>query len=208
MPTFRCFRAGSSSGPAILFTGMQARARTKRRLVILDRDGVINEERENFVRSEDQWRPLPGSLEAMAKLHRAGIAVAVATNQSGVGRGLMSLDALEAIHDRMRREVHEAGGALEGIFFCPHTPLDRCRCRKPLPGLLEQVEAALGLAVAGEYMVGDSLRDLKAARAAGALPVLVRTGFGRITERELSIEDEVAVFDDLAAFVGWLLAAR
>ena len=177
----------------------------KRRLVILDRDGVINEERHDWVRRAEQWRPLPGSLQAIAQFHRAGLAVAVATNQSGVGRGLMSLSDLEAVHDRMRREVREAGGRLAGVFFCPHTPLDRCGCRKPLPGLLAQIEAELGLPVAGEYMVGDSLSDLQAAQAAGALPALVRTGFGRGTERQLAGQGDVPVFDDLSAFAGWLL---
>lgn len=177
----------------------------KRRLVILDRDGVINEERHDWVRRVEQWRPLPGSLQAIARLHRAGLAVAVATNQSGVGRGLMTLSELEAVHDRMRREVREAGGRLAGVFFCPHTPLDRCGCRKPLPGLLAQIEAELGLAVAGEYMVGDSLRDLQAAQAAGALPALVRTGFGRGTEQQLEEQGGVPIFDDLCAFADWLL---
>ena len=176
-----------------------------RRLVILDRDGVINEERNDWVRRVEQWHPLPGSLQAIARLHRAGLAVAVATNQSGVGRGLMSLSELEAVHQRMRREVREAGGRLAGVFFCPHAPPDRCDCRKPLPGLLARIEAELGLAVAGEYMVGDSLRDLQAAQAAGALPALVRTGFGRGTERQLSADSGVPVFDDLTAFADWLL---
>ena len=177
----------------------------KHRLVILDRDGVINEERVDFIRRVDQWRPLPGSLEAIARLCAAGLHVAVATNQSGVGRGLMSLSDLQAIHDRLNQAVRKAGGQLAGVFFCPHTPADRCSCRKPLPGLLEQVEAALGAPVAGAYMVGDSLRDLQAARAAGALPVLVRTGFGANTELQPGAETAVQVFDNLAGFVDWLL---
>lgn len=175
------------------------------RLVILDRDGVINEERVDYVRSLEQWRPLPGSLEAIARLCHAGLAVAVATNQSGVGRGLMSARALEAIHARMRTAVRAAGGELAGVFHCPHAPEENCRCRKPLPGLLKQIENAVGLPVAGEYMVGDSMRDLEAAVAAGARPVLVRTGFGAATERELPRKSAVAVFDDLAAFAAWLL---
>ena len=179
----------------------------KHRLVVLDRDGVINEERVDFIRSVDQWRPLPGSLEAIARLCDAGLKVAVATNQSGVGRGLVSLADLQAIHDRLDRAVREAGGRLAGVFFCPHTPHDRCPCRKPLPGLLHQIEAALGAPVAGEYMVGDSLRDLQAARAAGALPVLVRTGFGAHAELEPGAETAVEVFDDLAGFADWLLEA-
>ena len=177
------------------------------RLVILDRDGVINEEREDYVRSAAQWRPLPGSLDAIARLTRAGFAVAVATNQSGVGRGYMTAAALDAIHAKMAAAVAGAGGALAGVFHCPHRPGEGCRCRKPLPGLLEQVEAALGLPVAGAYMVGDSMRDLQAAAAAGARPALVRTGFGAATERRLGPGGGVPVFDDLAAFAGWLPGA-
>ena len=177
----------------------------KHRLVILDRDGVINEERVDFIRSPEQWRPLPGSISAIARLCRAGLRVAVATNQSGVGRGLMSRAALEAVHRKMVDKVGAAGGDLSGVFFCPHTPSEGCRCRKPLPGLLEQIEAALGLPVAGTYMVGDSLRDLQAAIAAGARPALVRTGFGSSTERQLTAGMAVPVFDDLAHFTDWLL---
>ena len=175
------------------------------RLVILDRDGVINEERLDYIRTVDQWRPLPGSLDAIASLCRAGLAVAVATNQSGVGRGYLTADELDAIHARMEAAVCDAGGKLAGVFHCPHTPEDRCRCRKPLPGLLEQIEATVGLPVAGEYMVGDSMRDLEAASAAGACPALVRTGFGAATEERLSPGGAVPVFDDLAEFTGWLL---
>lgn len=177
----------------------------KHRLVILDRDGVINYERADFIRSANQWRPLPGSLEAITRLNAAGLAVAVATNQSGVGRGLMSLRDLRAIHDKMARAVRAAGGELAAVHFCPHAPRRGCRCRKPLPGLLEQIEVALGLPVAGEYMVGDSLRDLQAAAAAGALPILVRTGFGADTERQPGAECAVETFDDLGEFADWLL---
>lgn len=175
------------------------------RLVILDRDGVINEERVDFIRSADQWRPLPGSLEAIARLCRAGLSVAVATNQSGVGRGLMSARDLAAIHDTLDLAVREAGGELAGVFFCPHKPDAGCRCRKPLPGLLEQIEAALGLPVAGEFMVGDSMRDLQAATAARARPALVRTGFGADTESRLGDDSTVPIFNDLGSFTDWLL---
>lgn len=177
----------------------------RHQLVILDRDGVINEERMDYIRSVGQWRPLPGSLEAIAGLCRAGLAVAVATNQSGVGRGYMTAGELDAIHARMETAVSEAGGELAGVFHCPHTPADGCRCRKPLPGLLEQIQAAVGLPVAGEYMVGDSMTDLEAASAAGARPALVRTGFGTATEQQLPSGHAVPVFDDLAEFTGWLL---
>ena len=178
-----------------------------RRLVVLDRDGVINEERLDYIRSPDEWQPLPGSLAAIARLCHAGLAVAVATNQSGVGRGLMSRSDLDSVHHKMREKVWEAGGELSGVFFCPHAPGEGCRCRKPLPGLLEQIEAALGLPVAGSYMVGDSLTDLQAAAAAGALPALVRTGFGSATERQLPADMDARVFDDLAGFADWFLGA-
>ena len=178
-----------------------------RRLVVLDRDGVINEERLDYIRSPDEWQPLPGSLAAIARLCHAGLAVAVATNQSGVGRGLMSRSDLDSVHRKMREKVREAGGELSGVFFCPHAPGEGCRCRKPLPGLLEQIEAALGLPVAGSYMVGDSLTDLQAAAAAGALPALVRTGFGSATERQLPANMDAPVFDDLGGFADWLLGA-
>ena len=178
-----------------------------RRLVVLDRDGVINEERLDYIRSPEQWRALPGSLSAIARLCHAGLAVAIATNQSGVGRGLMSRSDLDSVHRKMQDRVREAGGELSGVFFCPHSPTDGCSCRKPLPGLLEQIEAALGLPVAGSYMVGDSLTDLQAATAAGALPALVRTGFGSATERQLPAGLHARVFDDLAGFADWFLSA-
>lgn len=177
----------------------------RHRLVILDRDGVINGERLDYIRTVDQWHALPGSIEAIARLCRAGLAVAVATNQSGVGRGYLSADTLEDIHARMKAAVCDAGGELAGVFHCPHTPADRCRCRKPLPGLLERIETAVGLPVAGEYMVGDSMRDLQAATAAGARPALVRTGFGAATEQQLPSGGAIPVFDDLSEFTGWLL---
>ncbi len=177
----------------------------KHRLVILDRDGVINEERGDYIRSPDQWQPIPGSLQAIARLCKAGLSVAVATNQSGVGRGLITRRNLAATHDKLQLAVRGAGGELAGIFYCPHTPADRCTCRKPLPGLLQQIEQTLDIPVAGEYMVGDSMRDLQAAIAAGALPVLVRTGFGAHTEHQPGAERAVEVFDRLGDFADWLL---
>ncbi|HSG88434.1 MAG TPA: D-glycero-beta-D-manno-heptose 1,7-bisphosphate 7-phosphatase [Pseudomonadales bacterium] len=173
-------------------------------LVILDRDGVINEDAPAFVRSAQAWQPIPGSIEAIARLAQRGIAVAVATNQSGIARGLLDLTTLEAIHARMRAMVTAAGGRLDAVVFCPHGPDDGCTCRKPQPGLLQRIEAQLGVACAGAPFVGDSLRDLQAGRAAGCRPVLVRTGNGRRTETE-GVDADVAVFDDLAAFVDDLI---
>lgn len=170
------------------------------RLVVLDRDGVINEDSDEFIKSPEEWRPIPGSLEAIARLHQAGVRVAVVTNQSGVGRGLYSEETLAAIHARMSQAVEAVGGRLAGIFYCPHRPDAGCACRKPKTGLLDRLEQALALPVIGEPFVGDRLSDLDAARAVGARAVLVRTGVGELTLR--AIGDRVAeVYPDLAAAV-------
>ena len=176
-------------------------------LVILDRDGVINQDAADFIRSADAWRPLPGAPEAIARLHAAGWWIAVATNQSGIARGLFDARALAAIHDRMEQVIRQAGGRIDHVAFCPHGPADGCGCRKPAPGLIHDIEAALGMNARGAPFVGDALRDLRAARAAGCRPVLVRTGRGRQTERELDDEaaQGVMVFDDLAAFAEYWL---
>jgi D-glycero-D-manno-heptose 1,7-bisphosphate phosphatase len=177
-------------------------------LVVLDRDGVINRESAAFIKSADEWLPLPGSLEAIATLSRAGFAVVVATNQSGVGRGLIRPSALEEIHRRMIQGVEQAGGKLAGIFFCPHRPEDDCSCRKPRPGLLQQIEAHFGCSLKGQPVIGDSARDLQAAAAVGARAILVRTGNGLKTERELDSSIEVEIFDDLAAAANSLIRNR
>lgn len=174
------------------------------RLVILDRDGVINRESEQFIRSPAEWHPLPGSLQAIASLTRAGYAVVVATNQSGVGRGLFSADTLDKIHDKMTSAIEARGGKLAGIFVCPHAPQDGCDCRKPLPGLLRRIEAAHG-PLTGVPSVGDSERDIRASQAAGARAMLVRTGNGRATEARLASTEPVEIFDDLAAVAEFLL---
>lgn len=176
-------------------------------LVILDRDGVINQDSADFIRSADAWQPLPGAPEAIARLHAAGWRIAVATNQSGIARGLFDADTLDAIHDRMQQVIRQAGGRIEHVALCPHGPDDRCGCRKPAPGLIHAIEAALGINARGAPFVGDTLRDLRAARAAGCRPVLVRTGKGRQTERALDNEtaEGVMVFDDLAAFADYWL---
>ena len=177
------------------------------RIVVLDRDGVINRDSPDFIRSPDEWQPLPGSLEAIARLSAAGVPVVVASNQSGIGRGLFSLDTLAAIHARMIAAVREAGGELAGIFFCPHLPDEGCDCRKPLPGLLHRIERELHCSLAGQPAIGDSLRDLEAAAAVGARPQLVRTGNGTACEAEaLERWPDLPVYDDLAAAVDELLA--
>jgi len=169
------------------------------RLVVLDRDGVINRESPAFIRRPEEWIPLPGSIEAIAELTRAGFTVVVASNQSGVGRGLLTAATLVAIHDRMNRAVEAAGGRLDGIYFCPHRPEDACECRKPLPGLLRQIEAHYGVLLRGTPAIGDSYRDLEAAWRVGARAILVRTGNGAATERRLEPGAAVEVFADLAA---------
>ncbi|HEX2667336.1 MAG TPA: D-glycero-beta-D-manno-heptose 1,7-bisphosphate 7-phosphatase [Gammaproteobacteria bacterium] len=173
------------------------------RLVILDRDGVINRESDAFIKTPEEWEPLPGSLEAIARLYKSGYTVVVASNQSGVGRHLFSLDTLAAIHGRMKREVEAAGGKIDSIFFCPHTPGDGCDCRKPKPGLLHQIAERYQLSLKGVPMIGDSARDLAAARAVGGRAILVRTGNGlKALEEE---HDEIEDYADLAAAVSQLL---
>lgn len=176
-----------------------------RRLVVLDRDGVINRDSRDFIRSPAEWLPLPGSLEAIAALTRAGFDVVVASNQSGVGRGLFTAATLAAIHDRMRQAVEAAGGRIAGLYWCPHRPDEDCACRKPRPGLLRQIEAEYGLSLAGVPAVGDSRRDLEAAWQVGARAILVRTGNGPDTERGLAPGEPVEVFPDLAAVAAALV---
>ena len=168
-------------------------------LVVLDRDGVINRESAEFIKCADEWLPLPGSLEAIAALTRAGFTVVVATNQSGVGRGLITAAALREINQRMQQGVLDAGGKLAGIFICPHRPEDDCSCRKPKPGLLRQIEAQFDCRLEGRPVIGDSARDLEAAQAVGARAILVRTGNGSETERSMQSDSGVEVYDDLAA---------
>lgn len=171
-----------------------------RGLVILDRDGVINRDSDAFVKSTDEWVPLPGSIEAIAALSRAGFTVTVASNQSGLARGLFDRAALRAMHRKFRRLVSAAGGRVDRIVVCPHGPDDGCACRKPLPGLLHRLARHYDVSLDGVPAIGDSARDLEAARAAGATPILVRTGNGTRTESSLAGELRgVVVYDDLAA---------
>lgn len=174
------------------------------KVVILDRDGVINEDSPDYIKSPGEWRPIPGSLEAIARLNRAGFRVCVATNQSGVGRGLYSLETLHAIHEKMQRTLAEHGGRIEVIEFAPEHPDRATDRRKPGPGMLLALARRLGVSLSGVPVVGDSWRDLQAAQAAGARAVLVLTGNGQRTRAEHALPD-MPVYADLAAFVDdWL----
>ena len=180
------------------------------KLVILDRDGVINEDSDQYIRSVEEWIPLKGSIDAIARLHRAGYTVVVATNQSGLGRGLFDLDALEQMHAKFVSLVEEAGGAIAGIFYCPHTPEDQCQCRKPAPGLLDAIAREFGCDLHDVPFIGDSLKDLEVGLKRGCIPILVRTGKGMSTEAKLLLSSDaglqsVRVFDNLSAAIDFLL---
>lgn len=179
------------------------------KLIILDRDGVINEDSDDYVKSADEWIPIPGSIEAIARLSQAGYTVAVATNQSGISRGYFDEFELAAMHQKMSCLVEELGGEVNGVFFCPHGPDEDCECRKPKIGLLEQIECEFGDSVGNAPFVGDSAKDLLCAKLAGCIPVLVRTGKGERTLAE-STENEldgVQVFGNLKDYVDSLLNA-
>jgi len=171
------------------------------RLVVLDRDGVINHDSEDYIRSPAQWRPIRGSLEAIARLRKAGWRVAVATNQAGVGRGLFDMATLAAKHQAMNRRLADAGGRLDAVFFCPHAPSADCGCRKPRPGMLHEIARRFAVDPAAMIMIGDSLRDLQAAAAVGARPILVLTGKGRKTQKEGGLPEGTTVHADLAEAV-------
>ena len=168
------------------------------KLVILDRDGVINEDSDNYIKSVDEWRPIPGSLEAIARLNHAGYHVVLATNQSGVGRGLFEVSTLNAIHDKMHRALAQIGGRIDAIFFCPHAQEANCGCRKPKAGLLEEISHRFNVDLKGVPCVGDALRDLQAAATMGATPMLVLTGKGEKTQREGNLPPGTTVYPNLA----------
>jgi len=178
------------------------------KLIVLDRDGVINKDSDAFIKSAEEWQLLPGSAEAISRLTHARYQVVVATNQSGVARGYFDLGVLNRIHEKMQREVGSVGGRIDAIFFCPHGPDDECECRKPKPGMFLDIEKRLQIKLNGVPAIGDSLRDLQAAQAVGARAILVRTGKGLQTEKKLieaPLAEAVDVFDDLAAAVEALL---
>jgi D-glycero-D-manno-heptose 1,7-bisphosphate phosphatase len=178
------------------------------KLVILDRDGTINVDRDDYVKSVEEWEAYPSALQAIARLNHAGWHVVVVTNQSGLGRGLFDMATLNAMHDKMNKQLAEVGGKVDAVFFCPHTPEDACQCRKPSPGLFEQIKARYGRSLAGVANVGDSLRDLQAGAALGCESHLVLTGKGEaFRHRPLSesFPDDTHVHQDLLAFADWFL---
>jgi D-glycero-D-manno-heptose 1,7-bisphosphate phosphatase len=179
------------------------------KLVILDRDGTINEDSAEFVKAPEEWAPLPGALEAIARLNHAGWHVVIASNQSGLGRGLFDVAMLNAVHAKMHKMLAAVGGRIDAVFYCPHTTDDKCRCRKPGPGLFEQIGERYGVELGDVPMAGDAVRDLIAGAAAGCEPHLVLTGKGAAyRHRPLSDAFPVAtrVHADLAAFVDFLIA--
>jgi D-glycero-D-manno-heptose 1,7-bisphosphate phosphatase len=175
------------------------------KLIILDRDGVINRDSDDYIKTVDEFIPLPGSLEAIARLSQAGYRVTIATNQSGIARGYYDIATLNAMHDKLRRLLSNLGAGIDMIAFCPHGPDDNCDCRKPKPGMYVDIAKRFEHDLEGIPVVGDSLRDLQAAQAVGAAPILVRTGKGMRTLEKGEGLDGIPVYDDLAAVVTALL---
>lgn len=176
------------------------------KLVILDRDGVINQDSDDYIKSVDEWQPIPGSLPAMGKLCQAGYTLVIATNQSGIARGYFDLEALHAMHIKMNRLLEQYGGQVDAVFFCPHSPEDHCSCRKPRDGMLRDIATRYQMDLAGVLAIGDSFRDIQAARSVGARPVLVKTGKGERTLHKHADElADVVVYQDLAEAVSGLL---
>ncbi|OGA31387.1 MAG: D-glycero-beta-D-manno-heptose-1,7-bisphosphate 7-phosphatase [Betaproteobacteria bacterium RIFCSPLOWO2_12_FULL_62_13b] len=169
------------------------------KLVILDRDGVINRDSEQYIKSPDEWQPIAGSLEAIARFTQAGFRVVVATNQSGLGRGLFDMATLNAMHDKMHKAVNQLGGRIDAVFFCPHAQDAGCACRKPQPGMLLEIAERFNVALEGMPAIGDSVRDLQAADAAGARPILVLTGKGEQTLKAGGLPEGTEIHRDLAA---------
>lgn len=178
------------------------------KLILLDRDGVINDEVDGYVRSADDWVPIEGSIDAIARLTQADYRVVVVTNQSGIARGLLTIEDLQAIHRKMHETIAGSGGKIDAVFICPHKPDDDCSCRKPRPGLLKSIMDRLDTDLVGVPLVGDSLRDVQSAMVVGANPVLVRTGHGAATLEQNLHLDKVQVFDDLSGFVDQLLGVE
>ncbi len=178
------------------------------KLVILDRDGVINFDSAQFIKNPGEWKPIPGSLDAIARLNQNGYRVVVATNQSGVGRGLFDMDTLNAIHDKMHKALFAVGGRLDAIFYCPHPADSDCDCRKPKSGMFKRIAETLNADLRGVVAVGDSLRDLQAGAAVGCQPMLVLTGKGEKTRADGNLPEGTQVFADLSACVDVLLKVK
>ncbi len=179
------------------------------KLVILDRDGTINSDSDDFVKSPEEWMPLPGALEAIARLNHAGWHAVIASNQSGLGRGLFDVASLNAMHAKMHKMLAAVGGRIDAVFFCPHAPEESCLCRKPLPGLFEQIGARFGIPLKGVPAAGDSLRDIQAGAAAGCEPHLVLTGKSAIWKdggQPEGLPPGTQLHADLAAFADFILA--
>ncbi len=175
------------------------------KLIILDRDGVINFDSDKFIKNPEEWKPIPGSLEAIARLCQADYRVVVATNQSGIGRGLFDMPMLNAIHDKMHKACAVAGGRIDAVFFCPHTNEANCGCRKPKSGMLEEIAMRYGINLRGVPAVGDSLRDLEMAARMEAQPILVLTGKGGKTQAKGGLPDNTLIYPDLAAVAARLV---
>lgn len=176
-------------------------------LILLDRDGVINHDSADFIKSPAEWEPIDGSLEAIARLNQSGYRVVVISNQSGIARGLLDIETLNRIHSKMRRMLAQLGGKIEAVMFCPHGPADDCHCRKPQPGMLNDLAHRLRVSLDNVPAVGDSLRDLQAAQAVGAIPILVKTGKGKKTLKQ-GIPEGIAVYKNLAAVADALLGNK
>ncbi len=176
--------------------------------IILDRDGVINYDSEEYIKSPDEWLPIPGSLNAIAQLNRSGFQVLVATNQSGIARGYFDLATLDSIHQKLMHELAAAGGYIEAIFYCPHHPNDACPCRKPKPGLLYQIAEKYHVNLADTFFIGDSNIDVQAAKAANCMPILVLTGKGQqAVERHPELSN-IPHFSNLAGAVEYVLSQQ
>jgi D-glycero-D-manno-heptose 1,7-bisphosphate phosphatase len=176
------------------------------KLIILDRDGVVNQDSADYIKHPDEWIALPGSLQAIARLHQAGYTVTIATNQSGLARGLFDINALTAIHQKFRKELAQLAGAIDTFFVCPHGPDEQCVCRKPLPGLFEDIARRYDIDLNGVAAIGDSLRDLQASAAAGCTPWLVQTGNGPKTLKQGGLPAGTRNAQDLAEAVDQILA--
>ena len=177
-------------------------------LIILDRDGVINHDSEDYIKSPDEWKAIPGSLEAIARLSQSDYRVVVVTNQSGLARKKFNIETLNAIHQKMFNHLSQFGGTIEAVFFCPHGPKQGCKCRKPRPGLFDDIADRLHVSLTNVPCVGDSLSDIEAAQAINATPILVRTGNGQALIDEEKVPEGVVIFDDLAAVVDSLVKTK
>ena len=176
------------------------------KLIILDRDGVINEDSDDYIKSPDEWIPIAGSLEALGKLSQNGFIVIIITNQSGIGRKIFSIEMLNAIHKKMSINLAQYGGVIDGIFFCPCAPEENCNCRKPKSGLYNEVSDRLQISLENVFCVGDKITDIQAAQNAGAKPILVKTG--KENDDSGNIPKNIPIYDDLLSFVNKVITEK